>query len=172
MRDVGAAISPFNAFQLLQGLETLPLRLRQHNENAIAVANFLKGRSDVSHVIFPGMQTGESRRRADAYLKGGYGGLIGFELKGGVEAGRKFIDSLELLYHVANIGDARSLAIHPASTTHQQLTSEEQLAAGVTPGYVRLSIGLEHPDDILADLSQALDAAGRVSVHEPSRKAA
>ena len=172
LRDIGAALSPFNAFQLLQGLETLPLRLRQHNENAIVVANFLKGRSDVAHVIFPGLQTGEPRRRADAYLKGGYGGLIGFELKDGVEAGRKFIDSLELLYHVANIGDARSLAIHPASTTHQQLTPDEQLAAGVTPGYVRLSIGLEHPDDILADLSQALDAAGRVSVHEPSRKAA
>ena len=172
MRDIGAAISPFNAFQILQGLETLPLRLRQHNENAIVVANFLKGRSDVSRVIFPGLQTGEPRRRADAYLKGGYGGLVGFELKGGVEAGRKFIDSLELLYHVANIGDARSLAIHPASTTHQQLTADEQLAAGVTPGYVRLSIGLEHPDDILADLSQALDAAGRVSVNEPSRKAA
>ena len=172
LRYVGAALSPFNAFQLLQGLETLPLRLRQHNENAIAIANFLKGRSDVSQVIFLGLQTGEPRRRADAYLKGGYGGLIGFELKGGVEAGRKFIDSLELLYHVANIGDARSLAIHPASTTHQQLTSDEQLAAGVTPGYVRLSIGLEHPDDILEDLSQALDAAGRVSVHELSRKAA
>ena len=172
LRDIGAALSPFNAFQLLQGLETLPLRLRQHNENAILVANFLKGRSDVSHVIFPALQTGESRRRADAYLKGGYGGLVGFELKGGVEAGRKFIDSLELLYHVANIGDARSLAIHPASTTHQQLTPDEQLAAGVTPGYVRLSVGLEHPDDILADLSQALDAAGGVSVGEPSRKAA
>ena len=172
LRDIGAALSPFNAFQLLQGLETLPLRLRQHNENAIVVANFLKGRSDVAHVIFPGLQTGEPRRRADAYLRGGYGALIGFELKDGVEAGRKFIDSLELLYHVANIGDARSLAIHPASTTHQQLTPEEQLAAGVTPGYVRLSIGLEHPDDILADLSQALDAAGRFSVHEPSRKAA
>src|SRR5580693_8416021 len=172
LRDIGAALSPFNAFQLLQGLETLPLRLRQHNENAIVVANFLKGRSDVSHVIFPGLQTGEPRRRADAYLKGGYGGLIGFELKDGVEAGRKFIDSLELLYHVANIGDARSLAIHPASTTHQQLTSDEQLAAGVTPVYVRLSIGLEHPDDILKDLSQALDAAGGVSIHEPSRKAA
>jgi O-acetylhomoserine (thiol)-lyase len=172
LRDVGAAISPFNAFQLLQGLETLPLRLRQHNENAIVVANFLKERSDVSHVIFPGLQTGEARRRADVYLKGGYGGLVGFELKGGVEAGRKFIDSLELLYHVANIGDARSLAIHPASTTHQQLTPDEQLAAGVTPGYVRLSIGIEHSDDILEDLSQALDVAGRASVGEPSRKAA
>jgi O-acetylhomoserine (thiol)-lyase len=126
----------------------------------------------VDNVIFPGLQRGEFRRRADTYLKGGYGGLVGFELKGGVEAGRKFIDSLKLLYHVANIGDARSLAIHPASTTHQQLTSDEQLAAGVTPGYVRLSVGLEHPDDILEDLSQALDAAGRVSVNESARKAA
>jgi O-acetylhomoserine (thiol)-lyase len=126
----------------------------------------------VDNVIFPGLQRGEFRRRADTYLKGGYGGLVGFELKGGVEAGRKFIDSLKLLYHVTNIGDARSLAIHPASTTHQQLTSDEQLAAGVTPGYVRLSVGLEHPDDILEDLSQALDAAGRVSVNESARKAA
>jgi O-acetylhomoserine (thiol)-lyase len=113
----------------------------------------------VSHVIFPGLQSGENRRRADAYLKGGYGALVGFELKGGVEAGRSFIDALQLFYHVANIGDARSLAIHPASTTHQQLTPEEQLAAGVTPGYVRLSIGIEHPDDILADLTQALTKA-------------
>jgi len=162
LRDIGASLSPFNAFLLLQGLETLPLRLRQHNENAIAVANFLKDRKDVSHVIFPGLQTGESRRRADAYLKGGYGALVGFELKGGVEAGKRFIDTLKLFYHVANIGDARSLAIHPASTTHQQLNGEDQLATGVTPGYVRLSIGLEHPEDIIGDLAQALDAAGDV----------
>ena len=160
LRDIGASLSPFNAFLLLQGLETLPLRLRQHNENAIAVANFLKDRDDVSHVIFPGLQTGESRRRADAYLKGGYGALVGFELKGGVEAGKLFIDALKLFYHVANIGDARSLAIHPASTTHQQLNGEDQLATGVTPGYVRLSIGIEHPEDIIGDLAQALDAAG------------
>jgi O-acetylhomoserine (thiol)-lyase len=172
LRDIGAALSPFNAFQLLQGLETLPLRLRQHNENAIAVANFLMDRKDVSRVIFPGLQTGEVRRRADAYLKGGYGGLVGFELKGGVEAGRRFIDALKLFYHVANIGDARSLAIHPASTTHQQLNGEEQLAAGVTPGYVRLSVGLEHPEDIIGDLAQALDTAGRASDAEPARKAA
>jgi O-acetylhomoserine (thiol)-lyase len=172
LRDIGAALSPFNAFLLLQGLETLPLRLRQHNENAIAVANFLKNREDVSHVIFPGLQTGESRRRADTYLKGGYGSLIGFELKGGVEAGRRFIDALKLFYHVANIGDARSLAIHPASTTHQQLSAEEQLAAGVTPGYVRLSIGLEHPEDIIGDLAQALDAAGGATDAAPARKAA
>ncbi|QEN90397.1 bifunctional O-acetylhomoserine aminocarboxypropyltransferase/cysteine synthase [Labrys sp. KNU-23] len=159
LRDVGAALSPFNAFQLLQGLETLPLRLRQHNENAIKVADFLAKQATVSHVIFPGLQSDENRRRAEAYLKGGYGALVGFELKGGVEAGKRFIDALKLLYHVANIGDARSLAIHPASTTHQQLTPEDQLATGVTPGYVRLSIGIEHPDDIIADLTQALAAA-------------
>jgi O-acetylhomoserine (thiol)-lyase len=103
--------------------------------------------------------TGETRRRADTYLKGGYGGLVGFELKGGKDAGRKFIDSLKMFYHVANIGDARSLAIHPASTTHSQLTPEEQLKTGVTDGYVRLSVGIEHIDDILADLDQALKAA-------------
>ncbi len=159
LRDLGAAISPFNAWQLIQGLETLPLRIRQHNENAVKVAKFLSKHKLISSVIFPGLQSGKTRKRADKYLKGGYGALIGFELKGGVEAGKRFIDSLKLLYHVANIGDARSLAIHPASTTHQQLSSEEQLAAGVTPGYIRLSIGIEHPDDIIADISQALAAS-------------
>lgn len=159
LRDLGASISPQNAFQFIQGLETLPLRIRQHNENAAKVADFLSKRADIANVIFPGLQTGETRRRADAYLKGGYGGLVGFELKDGADAGRRFIDNLKLLYHVANIGDARSLAIHPASTTHQQLSASEQLAAGVTPGYVRLSIGIEHPDDIIADIAQALDAA-------------
>ena len=159
LRDIGAALSPFNAFQLLQGLETLPLRLRQHNENAIKVADVLSKHPSVSHVIFPGLQSDENRRRAEAYLKGGYGALVGFELKGGIEAGKRFIDALKLLYHVANIGDARSLAIHPASTTHQQLSPEEQLATGVTPGYIRLSIGIEHPDDIIADITQALAAA-------------
>ncbi|MES5481289.1 PLP-dependent transferase [Bradyrhizobium sp. INPA03-11B] len=168
LRDLGAAIAPQNAFQFIQGLETLPLRLRQHNKNAIKVADFLVRHPAVSQVIFPGLQNGESRRRADAYLQGGYGALVGFELKGGVEAGRRFIDALKLFYHVANIGDARSLAIHPASTTHQQLSAQEQLAAGVTPGYVRLSIGIEHPDDILADLTQALEQADAGS----ARKAA
>ena len=172
LRDLGAALSPFNAFQLIQGLETLPLRLRQHNVNAIQVAHFLDEHPSVSNVIFPGLQSGENRRRADAYLTGGYGGLVGFELKGGVEAGRRFIDSLKLLYHVANIGDARSLAIHPASTTHQQLTVEEQLAAGVTPGYVRLSVGLEHPEDILADLAQALEKATDIGAEPSVREAA
>lgn len=163
LRDLGAAISPFNAWQFIQGLETLPLRVRQHNENAAKVASFLAGHQAVAQVIFPGLQTGKLKERANKYLKGGHGALIGFELKGGTAAGKAFIDNLKLLYHVANIGDARSLAIHPASTTHQQLSPAEQLAAGVTPGYVRLSIGIEHPDDIIADISQALDAAAAVS---------
>ena len=159
LRDIGAAISPFNAFQALQGLETLPLRIREHSRNAQAVAEFLAKHPKVTAVIHPSQQTGEHRRRADAVLKGGYGGLVGFELKGGTDAGRKFIDSLKLFYHVANIGDARSLAIHPASTTHSQLSAEDQKATGVTPGYVRLSVGIEHIDDILADLTQALSEA-------------
>jgi O-acetylhomoserine (thiol)-lyase len=159
LRDMGSAMSPMNAFQFIQGLETLPLRMRAHCENAMKVAEFLKGHPKVSHVIHPSLMDGEPKRRADAYLSGGYGALMGFELKGGKDAGRKFIDALELLYHVANIGDARSLAIHPASTTHSQLSVEDQAAAGVTPGYVRLSIGIEHADDIIADISQALDKA-------------
>jgi O-acetylhomoserine (thiol)-lyase len=159
LRDVGAAASPFNSFQTIQGLETLPLRIRAHNQNALAVAEYLSKHPKVASVIHPSVQTGEDRRRADAVLKGGYGALLGFELKGGVEAGKRFIDALQLFYHVANIGDARSLAIHPASTTHSQLSTEDQLATGVTPGYVRLSVGIEHIDDIIADLAQALDAA-------------
>ena len=158
LRDLGPAMSPFNAFQFLQGLETLPLRIGAHCRNASAVAEFLQERPEVERVIHAGSHTDpEQRRRADAYRDGGYGGLVGFELKGGKAAGRAFIDALELFYHVANIGDARSLAIHPATTTHSQLSAEEQLASGVSDGYVRLSIGIEHIDDILADLSQALD---------------
>ncbi len=160
LRDLGAALSPFNAFQTLQGLETLPLRIREHSRNAQAVAEHLAKHPAVAKVIHPSQQSGEARRRADTYLKGGFGGLLGFELKGGLEAGKRFIDALKLFYHVANIGDARSLAIHPASTTHSQLTGDEQAASGVSPGYVRLSIGIEHIDDILADLDQALAAAG------------
>jgi len=159
LRDIGAAMSPFNAFLFLQGLETLPLRMQRHCENALKVAQYLAAHPAVTRVIHPALFEGEQKRRADAYLRGGYGSLIGFELAGGVEAGRRFIDSLKLLYHVANIGDARSLAIHPASTTHSQLDAEEQAASGVTPGYVRLSIGIEHADDILADIGQALAAA-------------
>lgn len=160
LRDLGSALSPFNAFQILQGIETLPLRMARHCENAAKVADFLTRQSGVSRVIYPGLQTGDLRARADRVLTGGNGGLLGFELKGGVDAGRRFIDALKLFYHVANIGDARSLAIHPASTTHSQLSAEEQIATGVTPGYVRLSIGLEHIDDICGDLTQALAAAG------------
>ncbi|MBM86179.1 MAG: O-acetylhomoserine aminocarboxypropyltransferase [Rhodospirillaceae bacterium] len=158
-RDVGAAFSPFNAFQVIQGLETLPLRMRAHCDNAQAVADYLSGHPAVATVIHPSNQEGESKRRADAYLSGGLGGLVGFELRAGRDAGRKFIDSLKMFYHVANIGDARSLAIHPASTTHSQLSPEDQLATGVSEGYVRLSVGIEHIDDILGDLDQALDQA-------------
>jgi O-acetylhomoserine (thiol)-lyase len=156
LRDIGAAMSPFNAFMFLQGLETLPLRMRVHCENATRVADWLSRHPKVERVIHPSLQTGELRRRADLYLRGGYGALVGMELEGGREAGRRFIDALQMFYHVANIGDARSLAIHPATTTHSQLSPEEQLATGVSEGYVRLSIGIEHIDDVLADLEQAL----------------
>jgi O-acetylhomoserine (thiol)-lyase len=159
LRDLGSAMSPFNAFMFIQGLETLPLRMREHVKNAQAVADYLNSHPSVTKVIHPSIASGEDKRRADTYLKGGYGAMVGFEIKGGLDAGRRFIDSLKLLYHVANIGDARSLAIHPASTTHSQLSPEEQLSSGVSDSYVRLAIGLEHIDDILADISQALDAA-------------
>jgi O-acetylhomoserine (thiol)-lyase len=159
LRDLGAAMAPFNAFLFLQGVETLALRMRAHSENTLAVANYLAGRKGVTRVIHPSRHTGVSAERTAKYLTKGMGGLCGFELAGGIDAGRKFIDSLKMIYHVANIGDARSLAIHPASTTHSQLTEAEQAATGVTPGYVRLSIGIEHIDDIIADLGQALDAA-------------
>ena len=159
LRDLGAAMSPFNAFLTLQGVETLPLRMERHCANAAAVARFLRSRTEVETIIHPSQQRGTAAERASKYLKGGQGGLVGFEIKGGRDAGRRFIDALEMFYHVANIGDARSLAIHPASTTHSQLSAEDQLATGVTEGYVRLSVGLEHIDDILADLDQALKAS-------------
>jgi len=158
-RDLGYSMSPFNAFLFLQGLETLPLRIREHSRNAQAVAQWLRDHREVTKVIYPGLFEGEQRRRAEHYLKGGFGGLVGFELRGGKDAGRRFIDSLKLFYHVANIGDARSLAIHPASTTHSQLSPSEQAATGVSDSYVRLSVGIEHIDDILADLDQALNAS-------------
>ena len=156
LRDLGAAFSPFNAFQTIQGLETLPLRMRAHSQNAAAVVEFLAGHSSVSKVIYPTQQRGEELKRAKKYLNGGYGGLVGFELKGGKESGEKFINSLKLFYHVANIGDARSLAIHPATTTHSQLSPEDQKSTGVSESYVRLSIGIEHIDDIINDLELAL----------------
>ena len=156
LRDLGGAMSPFNAFQFLQGMETLPLRMRAHCDNALKVADFLSSHEAVERVIYPSLMDDKLKARADAVMNGGYGALMGFELKAGAEAGKKFIDALQMLYHVANIGDARSLAIHPASTTHSQLSPEDQMASGVTPGYVRLSVGIEHIDDILADLNQAL----------------
>ena len=164
LRDLGSAISPFNAFLTLQGIETLALRIERHSVNADKVAAWLAKRPEVVKVIHPSQQKGWQRERAQKYLKGGFGGLVGFELAAGREAGRRFIDALQLFYHVANIGDARSLAIHPATTTHSQLSPADQIATGVTDGYVRLSIGLEHIDDILADLDQALNAAGAAKI--------
>ena len=159
LRDIGAALSPFNAFLFLQGLETLPLRQRQHSGNALEVARFLKQHRLVTWVTYPGLPDDPNHKLAAKYLKKGFGGIVGFGIKGGLEAGRKFINSVKLLSHLANIGDAKTLVIHPASTTHQQLTPEEQHATGVTPDYVRLSIGLEDVEDIKADIEQALQTS-------------
>ncbi|QXO93987.1 O-acetylhomoserine aminocarboxypropyltransferase/cysteine synthase [Methanospirillum purgamenti] len=156
LRDMGAAISPFNSFLLLQGFETLPLRIRQHSENALAVAKFLKSHPKVAWVNYPGLPDNPAHELATQYMKGGYGALLGFGVKGGVEEGKKVINALQLFSHVANIGDSKSLVIHPASTTHQQLSPEQQLATGVTPDYIRLSIGIENVEDIIEDLDQAL----------------
>ena len=158
-RDLGMALSPFNTFNFIQGLETLPLRMREHCRNAQAVADFLAAHRLVSKVIYPGMSPDDPTEWTGRYLTGGRGGLVGFELKDGTdELAVRFIDSLKMIYHVANIGDTRTLAIHPSTSTHQQLSPEEQLATGVTPGYLRLSVGIEHIDDILADIGQALEA--------------
>ena len=159
MRDLGPVLSPFNAFLFLQGLETLHLRMIRHCENAIKVARFLENHPAVIWVNYPGLEGHPEKERVKKYLPSGAGSLIGFGIKGGIEAGKAFIDHLGLICHLANIGDARTLAIHPAATTHQRLSPEEQLAAGVTPDFIRLSIGLEHPDDIIADIDQALSAA-------------
>lgn len=156
LRDMGAAISPFNSFLLLQGFETLPLRIRQHSENGLAVAKFLKSHPKVAWVNYPGLPDNPAHELATQYMKGGYGALLGFGVKGGVEEGKKVINALQLFSHVANIGDSKSLVIHPASTTHQQLSPEQQLATGVTPDYIRLSIGIENVEDIIEDLDQAL----------------
>jgi len=159
LRDVGACLSPFNSFLFLQGLETLPLRQSRHSENALAIARFLKNHSAVTWVNYPGLEEHPSHKLAQKYLKGSSGAIIGFGIKGGLEAGRKFINSVKLLSHLANIGDAKSLVIHPASTTHQQLTAEEQKTTGVTEDFIRLSIGLEDVEDIKEDINQALHHA-------------
>jgi O-acetylhomoserine (thiol)-lyase len=161
LRDLGAALSPDNAFGIIQGLETVALRMKQHCENAQKVVEYLLKHKQVSRVIYPTEHKGNIADRAIKYLKGGKGGLVGIELNGGIEAGKKFIEALKMFYHVANIGDARSLAIHPASTTHSQLNEEELLASGVTQGYVRLCIGIEHIDDIIEDLEQALNHSSK-----------
>jgi O-acetylhomoserine (thiol)-lyase len=159
LRDIGASIAPFNSFLFLQGLQTLSLRMERHSQNALAVAQWLEGRDEVEWVAYPGLKSSKWKARADKYLPNGKGAIVAFELKGGVDAGRSFIDSLELFSHLANVGDVRSLAIHPASTTHSQLEPNEQLTTGVTPGLVRLSVGIETLDDILADLDAGLRAA-------------
>lgn len=161
LRDIGAALAPHSAFLLLQGLETLPLRQARHCENALAVAKFLKDHPLVSWVTYPGLESDPNHAQASKYLKNGFGGLVGFGIKGGLEAGKRFINSLQMFSLLANIGDAKSLVIHPASTTHQQLTPEEQAATGTSPDYIRLSIGLENIEDIKADLDQALKAAAQ-----------
>ncbi|ACV59818.1 homocysteine synthase [Alicyclobacillus acidocaldarius] len=156
LRDIGASLSPFNAWLFLQGLETLHLRMARHSENALAVAQFLEQHPVVESVSYPGLASHPHHSRALRFLPKGQGAILTFEVRGGVEAGRKVIQSVRLFSHLANVGDSKSLIIHPASTTHQQLTEEEQRAAGVTPGMIRLSVGTEHIDDILEDLDHAL----------------
>lgn len=159
LRDIGSAISPDNAWQLIQGIETLSLRVERHVENALAVARWLEAHPDVAHVDYAGLESSAWYAAGQKYAPKGVGAVLSFELKGGVEAGRALVDSVQLFSHVANIGDVRSLIIHPASTTHSQLTAEQQLTAGVTPGLVRLSVGLENLDDIIADLERGFSAA-------------
>ncbi|HET8957598.1 MAG TPA: bifunctional o-acetylhomoserine/o-acetylserine sulfhydrylase [Microcella sp.] len=159
LRDIGSAISPDNAWQLIQGIETLSLRVERHVENALAVARWLEAHPDVAHVDYAGLESSTWYAAGQKYAPKGVGAVLSFELKGGVDAGRTLVDSVQLFSHVANIGDVRSLIIHPASTTHSQLTAEQQLTAGVTPGLVRLSVGLENLDDIIADLERGFAAA-------------
>jgi len=157
LRDIGPCISPFNSFLFLQGLETLHLRIVKHSENALKVAEFLENHKKISWVNYPGLKSSPEKNKADKYLSKGAGAILGFGIKGGAEAGKKFINSLKLISHLANVGDAKTLAIHPATTTHQQLSEKEQLATGVTPDYIRLSVGIENVDDIIADIEQALE---------------
>jgi O-acetylhomoserine (thiol)-lyase len=159
LRDLGACLSPFNAFLILQGVETLSLRVQRHCDNALKVAQFLESHSAVRWVNYPGLLSHPTYELARRYMPNGFGAILGFGIKGGLQAGIKFINSLGLLSHLANLGDAKSLVIHPASTTHQQLSTEEQAATGVTEDFVRLSVGIESVDDIIADIDQALAAS-------------
>ena len=159
LRDIGAALSPFNAFLILQGVETLPLRVQRHCDNALKVAQFLASHAAVNWVNYPGLASHPAHALAKKYMQHGYGAILGFGIKGGLQAGIRFINAVRLLSHLANLGDAKSLVIHPASTTHQQLTAEEQAATGVTEDFIRLSVGIESVEDIIADIDQALAAS-------------
>jgi O-acetylhomoserine (thiol)-lyase len=159
LRDLGPAVTPFNSFLFLQGLETLSLRLERHCSNALAVAQWLEARQDVARVVYPGLASSPWHQQARRYLPRGQGAIVSFELPGGLEAGKRFVEATELFSHLANVGDVRSLIIHPASTTHSQLTEEEQVSTGVRPGLIRLSVGLESIEDILADLELGFAAA-------------
>lgn len=158
-RDLGPALSPFNAFLILQGVETLSLRVQRHSDNALKVAQFLEKHAAVSWVNYPGLASHPTHALAKKYLANGFGAILGFGIKGGLQAGIKFINAVQLLSHLANLGDAKTLVIHPASTTHQQLSAEEQLATGVTEDFIRVSVGIESADDIIADIDQALAAS-------------
>ncbi|MGZ6980516.1 MAG: PLP-dependent transferase, partial [Acidimicrobiia bacterium] len=158
-RDIGAALSPFNSFLFLQGLETLSLRMERHSQNGLAIAKWLEARDEVEWVAYPGLESSRWHDRAKKYLPKGQGAIVAFGIKGGLEAGQSFINGLDLISHLANVGDVRTLAIHPASTTHQQLDVAEQLTTGVTPDLVRLSVGIESLEDILADLEAGFRAA-------------
>jgi O-acetylhomoserine (thiol)-lyase len=157
LRDMGPCLSPTNSFYFLQGLETLHVRMPRHCENALKLAQFLEKHPQVSWVNYPGLESHDSYANAKRYLPNGQGAILGFGIKGGLEAGKKFIDSVQLASHLANIGDAKTLVIQPATTTHQQLNAEEQQAAGVTPDFIRVSVGIEDIEDIIADFNQALD---------------
>ena len=158
LRDYGAALSPFNSFLLLQGLETLSLRVERHTENALALAQWLEQQPQVANVTYPGLNSSPYKAAAEKYLTRGFGCMLNIELKGGYEDAVKFIDNLELASHLANVGDAKTLVIQPASTTHQQLTADEQVSAGVLPSMVRVSVGIEHIEDIKDDFQQAFEA--------------
>ncbi|WP_303247257.1 O-acetylhomoserine aminocarboxypropyltransferase/cysteine synthase family protein [uncultured Methanobrevibacter sp.] len=159
MKDLGTVLSPINAFMILQSTESLSLRVNQHCENALEVAKFLKNHPAVEWVNYPGLEDNENHEMAEKYLNGKYGCIVGFGIKGGLEEGKKFIESVELLSHVANIADAKTLVIHPASTTHSNMTSEEQIESGITPDFIRLSVGIENAEDIIDDMDQALNKA-------------